>query len=191
MALAVHETLIQTATELRRAGWRAEITGEGDLTVAPSADSEHDDYQGELRSLFRRVLRQRPTRDLRVSANLEVMLPRGASRIPDVIVYATDPSWPKENRIAGERLRLVIEVVSPANRPNWQRDLLADYHRQPVPEVWLVHRMPEPAIERLTPSADGYVVAERVSGSQIMHWSCGDAELSFVVDELGDLDNLY
>ena len=190
MALAVHETLIVTAEELRRSGWRAEITGEGDLTVAPTADAEHDDYQSNLRLRLLRTLRRRPDLDLRVSTNLEVTLPRGASRIPDLIVYKSDPSWPNENRISGERLILAVEVISPANRPNWQRNLLADYHRQPVPEVWLVQRTPEPAIERLVPSPTGYVRSERLTGSQIMRWSCGDAELSFTVDELGDLDSL-
>ena len=84
MALAVLSALTTAADELRNAGWRAEITGEGALTVAPSADAEHD-FQYGLRGFFLRQLRKRSPTDVRVSNNLQVSLPDDAQRIPDAL----------------------------------------------------------------------------------------------------------
>jgi Uma2 family endonuclease len=120
----------------------------GESRIMPPPNPGHVDLIDELLSI---LLSQLDRRDYRVTssgAGLGVERIPLTYRIPDLMVFRADANRRDRAETAGSDPyiwtvpELLVERLSPSNRKGSVQELLADYARIGVPEVWLLDPQP-------------------------------------------------
>lgn len=122
-------------------GWKVyRLYGEQQL---PNPTREHQDIQGNLYIAFRAfATRNRQCKAIQAPCDVKITLRPLHNRQPDVLLISNErlaqnppPSNPAPLSSAPE---LVVEVVSPADKPSVLNAKIADYRAVDVREVWVV-----------------------------------------------------
>ena len=120
----------------------------GESRIMPPPNKKHADLIDELLNI---VLGQVDTHEYRVTASgagLGIERVPLTYRIPDLMVFRAEAYRRNRAETAGNDPyiwtipELTVECLSPSNRKGSVQELLADYARIAVPEVWLLDPQP-------------------------------------------------
>ncbi|BDH56871.1 Uma2 family endonuclease [Tsukamurella sp. PLM1] len=112
--------------------------------------------------LWRQIFDRAPA-PLLCLQEVEVLVARGARptvRVPDVVLFER----PAEQPMPAERVRLVVEILSPGNRHTDQVVKRAEYERAGIEAYWIVDLDDGPSAQLLT-LVDGVYRGETVRGT--------------------------
>ena len=116
----------------------------GESRIMPPPNPKHVDLIDELLSILLTQIDRREYRVTSSGAGLGVERIPLTYRIPDLMVFRADAYRRDRAETAGSDPYiwtvpdLVVECLSPSNRKGSVQQLLADYARIGVPEVWLL-----------------------------------------------------
>jgi Uma2 family endonuclease len=120
----------------------------GESRITPPPNTEHVDLIDELLKI---LLSQIHAREYRITASgggLGIERVPLTYRIPDLMVFRAEAYRRSRAQTAGNDPyfwavpELLVECLSPSNRKGSIQELLADYARIAVPEVWLLDPKP-------------------------------------------------
>lgn len=120
----------------------------GESRIMPPPNQKHVDLIEALSDILKAQLDPREYRVTSSGAGLGIERIPLTYRIPDLMVFRQEARRQDRARTAGNdpyiwtAPELVVECLSPSNRKGSIKELLADYARIAVPEVWLLD--PEP-----------------------------------------------
>jgi Uma2 family endonuclease len=116
----------------------------GESRIMPPADKKHVDLIEELSDILRAQLNKRDYRITDAGVGLGIERVPLTYRIPDLMVFQT-AEYRRDRAETAQNdpyiwvvPELIVECLSPSNRRGAIRELLADYARIAVPEVWLL-----------------------------------------------------
>ena len=116
----------------------------GESRIMPPAIKKHVYLIEELSDILRGQLNKREYRVTAAGAGLGVERVPLTYRIPDLMVFRTE-ALQRDSAETAENdpyiwtvPELIVECLSPSNRKGPVQELLADYARISVPEVWLL-----------------------------------------------------
>src|SRR5580700_6425935 len=116
----------------------------GESRVMPPANKKHADLIVELAHILRAQLNRREYGVADTGAGLGIERVPLTYRIPDLMVFRTEARRQDRAETAENDPyiwtipELIVECLSPSNRKGSVQELLADYTRIAVPEVWLL-----------------------------------------------------
>jgi Uma2 family endonuclease len=116
----------------------------GESRIMPPPNPRHVDLIDELLSILLSQIDRREYRVTSSGAGLGVERIPLTYRIPDLMVFRADAYRRDRAETAGNDPyiwtvpELIVECLSPSNRKGSVQELLADYARIAVPEVWLL-----------------------------------------------------
>ena len=120
----------------------------GEVRIMPPPNPRHVDLIDELLSILLSQIDRREYRVTSSGAGLGVERIPLTYRIPDLMVFRADAYRRDRAETAGSDPyiwtvpELIVECLSPSNRKGPTQELLADYARIAVPEVWLLDPKP-------------------------------------------------
>ncbi|MGA2738813.1 MAG: Uma2 family endonuclease [Bryobacteraceae bacterium] len=120
----------------------------GESRVMPPPSEKHADLIDELSDILRTRLDRREHRVTSAGAGLGIERVPLTYRIPDLMVFRAEARRRDRTQKAGSDPYiwavpdLLVECLSPSNRQGSILELLADYGRIAVPEVWLLDPKP-------------------------------------------------
>ena len=136
--------LITYEDSLAMAENRFEEIVHGESTIMPPPDKKHADLIARLLMVLVRRLDDSEYQVLSQGAGLGIERVPLTYRIPDLMVFRTEmrrldraQTTPNDPYIWTVP-ELIVECLSPSNRKGSIQDLLGDYARISVPEVWLL-----------------------------------------------------
>jgi Uma2 family endonuclease len=124
----------------------------GESRTMPPPNKKHARLIDELSDILRTQLNRREHHVTSAGAGLGIERVPLTYRIPDLMVFRTEALRCDRAETAGNDPyiwtvpELLVECLSPSNRKGSIKELLADYARIAVPEVWLF----DPALRQLT-----------------------------------------
>ena len=124
----------------------------GESRIMPPASKKHVDLIEELSDILRGHLNKREYRVTDAGAGLGIERIPLTYRIPDLMVFRAEAYRRDRAETVGDDPyiwtvpELVVECLSPSNRKGSVQELLADYARIAVPEVWIL----DPGAPQLT-----------------------------------------
>ncbi len=110
----------------------------------PPPNQKHADLIAKLLAVLFRGLNDREYQVLSQGAGLGIQRSPLTYRIPDLMVFRTEARRRDRLETGGNdpyiwaAPELIVECLSPSNRKGPVQELLADYTRIAVPEVWLL-----------------------------------------------------
>jgi Uma2 family endonuclease len=116
----------------------------GESRIMPPPNERHADLIDELSDILRTQLDRREHRVTSAGAGLGIERVPLTYRIPDLMVFRTEARrWDREQKAGNDPYiwtvpELIVECLSPSNRKGSIQELLADYARAEVPEIWLL-----------------------------------------------------
>jgi Uma2 family endonuclease len=120
----------------------------GESRIMPPPNEKHADLIDELSDILRTQLNKREHRVTAAGAGLGIARVPLTYRIPDLMVFRTEArrrdraQKPANDPYIWTAPELIVECLSPSNRKGSVQELLADYARIAVPEVWLLDPKP-------------------------------------------------
>jgi Uma2 family endonuclease len=120
----------------------------GESRIMPPANKKHVRLIEELSDILRDHLNKHEYRVTDAGAGLGIERIPLTYRIPDLMVFRTEAFQRDQAETVGDdpyiwtNPELIVECLSPSNRKGPIQELLADYARIAVPEVWLVDPKP-------------------------------------------------
>ena len=120
----------------------------GESRIMPPPNKKHVDLIEELSDILRTQLNRCEYRVTDAGAGLGVERVPLTYRIPDLMVFRTEAHRRDRAETAANDPyiwavpELIVECLSPSNRKGPIQELLADYARIAVPEVWLLDPKP-------------------------------------------------
>src|SRR6202050_349348 len=116
----------------------------GESRVMPPPNKKHADLIEELAHILRAQINRSVYRVTSSGVGLGVERIPLTYRIPDLMVFRAEAYWRDRAQTAADDPyiwtvpELIVECLSPSNRKGSIQELLADYARIAVPEVWLL-----------------------------------------------------
>jgi Uma2 family endonuclease len=144
MAMSTTTKLITYEDSLAMPENRFEEIVHGESRIMPPPNQKHADLIDELSSILRTQLNKLEHRVTSAGAGLGIQRNPLTYRIPDLMVFRTEARRRDRLETAGNdpyiwtAPELIVECLSPSNRKGSVQELLADYTRIAVPEVWLL-----------------------------------------------------
>src|ERR1035438_3790997 len=123
---------------------RREEIVHGESRTMPPPNRKHVDLIDELLSILLSQINRREYRVTSSGAGLGIERVPLTYRIPDLMVFRTEALRRDTAETASNAPyiwtapELIVECLSPSNRKGSVQELLADYARIAVPEVWLL-----------------------------------------------------
>jgi Uma2 family endonuclease len=120
----------------------------GESRIMPPSSKKHVYMIERLSDILKGQLARREYSVLIAGAGLGVERVPLTYRIPDLMVFRTEALLEDSARTGATdpyiwaAPDLIVECLSPSNRKGSAKELLADYERITVPEVWLLDRKP-------------------------------------------------
>jgi Uma2 family endonuclease len=120
----------------------------GESRIMPPPNKKHADLIDELSGILMTQINRLEHRVSSAGAGLGIERVPLTYRIPDLMVFRTEARRQDSAETAGNDPyiwtvpELIVECLSPSNRKGSIRELLADYARIAVPEVWLIDTKP-------------------------------------------------
>jgi Uma2 family endonuclease len=120
----------------------------GESRIIPPPNEKHADLIDELSDILRTQLNKREHRVTSAGAGLGIERVPLTYRIPDLMVFRTEALRRDSAETAGNDPyiwtvpELLVECLSPSNRKGSIQELLSDYARIAVAEVWLLDPNP-------------------------------------------------
>jgi Uma2 family endonuclease len=120
----------------------------GESRIMPAPNKKHADLIDELADTLRTQLNRLDHRVTSSGAGLGIERVPLTYRIPDLMVFRTEARRSDQAATAGNDPyiwavpELIVDCLSPSNRKGSIQELLADYARIAVPEVWLLDPKP-------------------------------------------------
>jgi Uma2 family endonuclease len=116
----------------------------GESRIMPAPNKKHNDLIEELSHIVRAQLDRREYRVTDTGAGVGIERVPLTYRIPDLMIFRTEARRRDRMETAANDPyiwavpELIVECLSPSNRKGSIQELLADYARIAVPEVWLL-----------------------------------------------------
>jgi Uma2 family endonuclease len=120
----------------------------GESRIMPPPNEKHADLIDELSDILRTQLNRLEHRVTSAGAGLGIERVPLTYRVPDLMVFRTEArrrdraEKPRNDPYIWAVPELLVECLSPSNRKGPIQELLADYARIAVPEVWLLDPKP-------------------------------------------------
>ena len=120
----------------------------GESRIMPPPNEKHADLIDELSEMLRTQLNKLEHRVTSAGAGLGIERVPLTYRIPDLMVFRTEArrrdraQKPGNDPYIWTVPELIVECLSPSNRKGSTQELLANYARIAVPEVWLLDPKP-------------------------------------------------
>ncbi|MFB7867244.1 MULTISPECIES: Uma2 family endonuclease [unclassified Streptomyces] len=131
-------------------GWRVELT-EGEITVVPPANGEHEEIVSELSGQVRDH-----DRGLGRYTGIGLRLPDGSKVIPDLVVAPKGSYSDQQEWHAPAAVLLVAEVTSASTAGRDRVQKIRGYARAGIPLYLLIDRDADVAVLCHGPSGDAY-----------------------------------
>jgi len=136
---------------------------DGVLVERMVAFLDHQDLEGWLLSVLRAYVRARSLGAV-LSSRTAVKVDRYRARLPDILYVRRERlDLVRQDAVYGAP-DLIVEIVSPNDRPSDIASLESDYRRLGVPEIWFVDQRLQ-VVRVVTGTGEDYVARELTEGA--------------------------